>query len=176
MDYSSGPFWHQQTDEEVSLPLKKEKLNKNVRLVIYSYFTTNFLYTHISKLSKRYRAHLSEHRLSLLCPRPLLFVHPSHLKTSLSRDLQHRLHQRLLSFADELCLRVHWNNPRANLSPMSQAKMIENALQFVGKLSPEYVRESLSVSWTGPEIERLAPMVVKEEFYGGFKALRWNCK
>ena len=158
------------------MPLKKEKLNKNVRLVIYSYFTTNFLYTHISKLSKRDRAHLSEHRLSLLCPRPLLFVHPSHLKTSLSRDLQHRLHQRLLSFADELCLRVHWNNPRANLSPMSQAKMIENALQFVGKLSPEYVRESLSVEWTGPEIERLAPMVVKEEFKGGFKVLRWNCK
>ena len=54
--------------------------------------------------------------------------------------------------------------------------MIENALQFVGKLSPEYIRDSLSVEWTGPEIERLAPMVVKEEFEGGFKALRWNCK
>jgi hypothetical protein len=127
MDYSSGPIWRYQADEEVSLPLKKEKLNKNVRLVIYSYLTTNFLYTHISKLSKRDRAHILEQRHSLLCPRPLLFVHPSHLKISLSRDLQHRLHQRLLRFADELCICIHWNDPRANLGPMSHQKKIENA-------------------------------------------------
>jgi hypothetical protein len=80
-----------------------------------------------------------------------------------------------MDFADELCLCVHWNNPRANLSPMSQQKMIENALNFISKLEPWYTEYFLSVSWSGPEIERLAPMMVKDEF-SGFKALKWNCK
>ena len=123
MDYSSGTFCHQ-SDSAVSLPLKKEKLSKNVRLIIYSFFTTNFLYTHISKMSRKDRAHLSEQRCSLLCPRPLLYVHPSHLKISHIREYQQLQQERLMDFADELCLRVHWNNPRANLSPMSQQKMI----------------------------------------------------
>lgn len=85
-------------------------------------------------------------------------------------------HQILSNFADELCLRVHWNNFRVNLSPMSQQKIIENALHFVSNLSPDNVRERLSISWTGPQIEKLAPMVVRDGFEAGFKALKWKCK
>ena len=83
MDYSSGAFCHHQPIEEVSLPFKKENVSRSVRLIVYSYLTTNFLFTHISKLSNKDRVHLSEHRLSLLCPRPLLYITPTtrNLKT-----------------------------------------------------------------------------------------------
>jgi hypothetical protein len=86
MDYSSGTFCHLYTEEVISLPLKEENVSKSVRLIVYSYLTTNFLFTHISKLSNKDRVHLSEHRLSLLCLRPVLYITPSHLKTKQSRD------------------------------------------------------------------------------------------
>ena len=52
----------------------REKLNRNTRLVVYSYISTTYLFFKMSRLSMQERNYLVEQRDSQICPRQVIVL------------------------------------------------------------------------------------------------------